>query len=700
MKKLVQSTCLLLLSAAAVLAQESGTKVFLALMQPGNEVPAITDTSSGNVIIYVHGIVDKNDNVVSGSVDFDVTTKFSAGVTVTGLHIHAAAAGVNGSIVIPTDVNGTDKSITIDSTGRTRIQKQVQFPSTSPAVALSTLQDLLKNPANYYVNIHTTVNPGGAMRGQLVPAEVTLLGAAMSTQNEVPATTVTGSGIANVAVFRGRAPNGSVALATAIFNLDYKDFAPATVFTGFHIHNGAAGINGPVIINTGLSGTNTITVDSTGGGNLNIVVPMSPLDASFANEVATVNSLFTNPTANQYINIHSTQFPGGVMRDQLRPTEAVNFDVNMLTANETPAIAGLTGTGQSNLNLLLVRGADGSVKGGTVVFDINYRNFPAPTTFTGLHIHQGAAGANGGIVIQSGVDANAGKVVSDTGNGNIFRIVNVTTDAGLAALNGIVANPNGFYVNLHTTVNPGGAMRDQLAGPLSKPAITGIGANASSVTAAAPGAIISIYGSNLSPVESGLDGFSNLTALATGMNGVTVTVGGVKAPFYYVGPSQINVQVPFEVTAGSQPVVVTNSAGSATANLTVAAAAPSIFFVDQNGTGAVVKLPDYSLIGPNNPAKAGDTLVIFLSGLGQTTPAMQTGAVVGTLPSGFYNTVPVTVTIGQGNVQAPVIASVASPGFAGLYQVAVTVPSGVTGRVLMNVRVGTVLSNAVFVNVQ
>jgi len=698
MKKLVQSTCLLLIGAAAAVAQGSGSKLFLALMQPQNEVPAIADTSSANVIISVHAVLDANDKPVSGSVDFDVTTKFSSGVTVTGLHIHNAAAGVNGAIVIPTDVNGTDNSITIDSTGRTRIQKQVQFPSTSPAISVATIQDMVQHPENYYVNIHTTVNPGGAMRGQLVATDGTVVTGAMSTQNEVPPTTVTGSGIASVVVLRGQGPNGTVPLATAIFNMDYKDFAPGTIFTGFHIHNGAAGINGPVIINTGLSGTNTVTVDSTGAGNLTFVVPMSPLDATFATEVATVNSLFTTPQ-NQYINIHTTTFPGGVMRDQLRPTEQVQLNVNMSPANESPAIAGLTASGPSSAMLFLSRAADGSVKGGMVLFDVNYRNFPANTTITGLHVHTGAAGSNGGIVLPSGVDANANKVVTATGNGNIFKSANVTTDAGITALNGILVNPNGYYMNLHTTVNAGGAMRDQLAQPLAKPAITGIGSNASSVANSAPGGLISIYGSNLAAVASGLDGFSNLTALVTGLNGVTVTVGGLKAPFYYVGPNQINVQIPFEVTAGSQPVVVTNSAGSATTNITVLPAAPSIPFVDANGTGAVVKLPDYSLVGPGNPAKAGDTLVIFLTGLGQTTPAMQTGTVLQAPAGGFNNTVPVTVTIGQ-NVSMPVVASVATPGFVGLYQIAVTVPAGVTGRQLMNVHVGNTLSNAVFVNVQ
>jgi len=112
------------------------------------------------------------------------------------LHIHNAAAGVSGAIVIPTDVNGTDKTIAVDATGKIRIQKQVQVPQTTPAATLATLIDMIANPQNYYVNIHTTVSPGGAMRGQLVPAELKIVMGLMSPQNEVPPTTSNGSAVA------------------------------------------------------------------------------------------------------------------------------------------------------------------------------------------------------------------------------------------------------------------------------------------------------------------------------------------------------------------------------------------------------------------------------------------------------------------------------------------------------------------------
>src|SRR5215831_12814861 len=125
-----RTLALLSLCAGSLLAQQqkSDLVAFLALMQPSNEVPAISDTSSGTAIIWAH-VVNDGTNVLSASVDFNITTKFSGAVTATGLHIHNGASGVAGPIVIPTDVNGGANSIAIDATGRASISKQVQSPT-------------------------------------------------------------------------------------------------------------------------------------------------------------------------------------------------------------------------------------------------------------------------------------------------------------------------------------------------------------------------------------------------------------------------------------------------------------------------------------------------------------------------------------------------------------------------------------------
>ena len=61
----------------------------------------------------------------------------------------------------------------------------------------------------------------------------------------------------------------------------------------------------------------------------------------------------------------------------------------------------------------------------------------------------------------------------------------------------------------------------------------------------APGSILSIYGDNLASYTSDLTGFYQLTALPTSLDGVTATIGGARAPIYFVSPTHINVQAPF-----------------------------------------------------------------------------------------------------------------------------------------------------------
>ncbi len=86
--------------------------------------------------------------------------------------------------------------------------------------------------------------------------------------------------------------------------------------------------------------------------------------------------------------------------------------------------------------------------------------------------------------------------------------------------------------------------------------------------------------------------------------------------------------------------------------------------------------------------------MIFSTGLAQTTPPLQTGVRAVPPNGGFNNTGAVTATIG--GVSASVLYSIASPGFAGLYQTAVTVPAGVpAGNASLVLSSGGALSNAV-----
>jgi uncharacterized protein (TIGR03437 family) len=143
------------------------------------------------------------------------------------------------------------------------------------------------------------------------------------------------------------------------------------------------------------------------------------------------------------------------------------------------------------------------------------------------------------------------------------------------------------------------------------PSIKNMTNGASFTTAVAPGGILTIFGNQLAPAVAGTPG----TPLPTMLTGTTVTIGGVPAPLYYVSPTQLNVQVPYEVQAGSKvPVQVYNNGESVYVNLTTTATAPAIFTF---GNNAPV---------PFTTAARGQVATLYITGAGAVSPTVATGA--------------------------------------------------------------------------
>ena len=156
-----------------------------------------------------------------------------------------------------------------------------------------------------------------------------------------------------------------------------------------------------------------------------------------------------------------------------------------------------------------------------------------------------------------------------------------------------------------------------------------------------------------------------------------VTIGGVEAPLFYGDGGQVNAQVPYELAGvGAASLVVRGrGAAGAPATVTIAPAQPGIFTVSQTGTGQGVVLDAAGrLVDANNPARPGDVVVIYATGMGLTNPAAATGAAAPTEPLAHVTTSP-TVTIG--GQQATVEFAGLAPTFAGLYQINARVPAGV-----------------------
>jgi uncharacterized protein (TIGR03437 family) len=172
-------------------------------------------------------------------------------------------------------------------------------------------------------------------------------------------------------------------------------------------------------------------------------------------------------------------------------------------------------------------------------------------------------------------------------------------------------------------------------------------------------------------------------------------VNGVAAPVLYANSSQINFQIPWETKAGSATVTVsTNGLKGNTVNVTVLAAAPALFV---QGTHAIVQNPDFSLNSSGNPAKVGDTIMVYLTGVGTVNPLPVDGAAAGA-GSAVAMTTAVSATIG-GQTAKVTFAGLA-PGFVGLGQANIEVPSGLSqGDLPLVITIGGQASNSANVSV-
>jgi uncharacterized protein (TIGR03437 family) len=646
-------------------------------MSSANEVSLTTPvTARGMGTIYAHVVKNASGQILSGSVDFIVDYSFPTATRGQGLHIHSGGAGLNGPVTIDTGLSA-NTTVPVDLTGN--ITRQAQVLATNTA-GLDTLKGMWDDPGKFYANLHTPENPGGAIRGQLMRAETVVLMGMMLPDNEVPPNTgLNASAVGTVVGIVTRDANGVINSGEVTFDVNYN-FPSQVTFSGLHVHTGPAGVAAGVTLNSGMR---TLLSSDTGRGNVRL---RNEMDITNAATNLALENLFSNPQAG-YINIHTTpEYPGGAVRAQLRKTDTMVFPVAMSSANELPSVA-TNATAIAELRAHTLRAANGTVQAGHVLFDVNY-TLPADSTVTGLHIHDGDNATIGPVRLNSGL-SGANTINTPTGFGNIYLRATISDADGLNTLNSVVSTPEKQYMNLHTTTNPGGIMRSQLLPPRSAdPAVGAVISAASESAGAAPGGLISIYGGNMARVPTDLSGWL-ATTLPASLNGIDVTIGGKSAALLFVSDGQINAQVPADVSAGGQPLIVRSSGTASSAfNLNVAATAPGIFTYP--GGAIAVKNSDFSLIGANNPATAGDIIVIYCTGLGQTTPQVPTGALASATQ--LSSTGPVAVTIG--GQAATVIYSIASPGYAGLYQVAARVPTGLAaGTAPAILRLGASQSN-------
>jgi uncharacterized protein (TIGR03437 family) len=192
--------------------------------------------------------------------------------------------------------------------------------------------------------------------------------------------------------------------------------------------------------------------------------------------------------------------------------------------------------------------------------------------------------------------------------------------------------------------------------------------------AVAPGGLVTIQGANLSPVNVA----SSEKPLPTALGESCLTVNGLPLPVLFVSPTQINAQLPFQATGNVAMVLRTPGGVSDTYNLTIQPQAPSIFRASiPGGDGEVpnvMRVANNLPVTDSNPVHRNDTLRIFLTGMGQTNPAVESGMPA---PSDPIATPLVAPALRFGGINIQATSAGLAPGEVGIYQITLTVPRNV-----------------------
>ncbi|HWB85333.1 MAG TPA: hypothetical protein VG675_14415 [Bryobacteraceae bacterium] len=287
---------------------------------------------------------------------------------------------------------------------------------------------------------------------------------------------------------------------------------------------------------------------------------------------------------------------------------------------------------------------------------------------------------NDGSVVASTGPADPSVSLTPVGNGQWAGTWLPHEAAGGAA--SVAVSASSFTPDLHGSVSIAGKVSANSTAPL---VVTGSVVNPASWTAnapVAPGGFLSIFGSNLATGSSS----AAVLPFLPQMGGTRVLMGNEPLPLQYTGSGQINALVPYDVPVNSTQQLVVERNGvsySLPETVLVSAAQPAVFTQDQSGKGAgaivVVKADGTQFLNTSaTPAGSGDALEIFCTGLGAVTPAVPAGsAAPASPPATTVNAV--SVQIG-GQTVTPFFAGLA-PGFAGLYQVNILVPTGIPAAV-------------------
>lgn len=300
---------------------------------------------------------------------------------------------------------------------------------------------------------------------------------------------------------------------------------------------------------------------------------------------------------------------------------------------------------------------------------------------------------------------------SSTGNWLSVSPTSGTIGSSPATLT-ISVNPTGLNAGSYTgTVTVTGTGTATGSTPISvsltvnapRPTITSVASAASYIGGSiSPGEVITIFGTSIGPTPGVSLALDSSGKVATTLGGVQVLINGFLSPMVYASNTQVSAVVPYEVAGGPGTIgqVVVKFLGQSSNGIgtPVASTAPGIFTANASGSGpGAILNANSSANSPANPANRGDTIAIYLTGEGLTSPSGVTGRVTTVSPTPPLTPVPL-LPVGALIDGAPANISFAgeAPGLvSGVMQLNVQIPPGTkSGPLSLVVSIGGVSSQA------
>jgi uncharacterized protein (TIGR03437 family) len=191
-----------------------------------------------------------------------------------------------------------------------------------------------------------------------------------------------------------------------------------------------------------------------------------------------------------------------------------------------------------------------------------------------------------------------------------------------------------------------------------------------------PNTFVSIYGQNLAWVERGLsadDVAGGRLPTVLPKTGVRVWIGAYPAHIYYVSPGQINVLIPADLRAGRTELrVQLDSPYGPAVPITLTKAAPALFQLDAQT--AIAARADGTVATAESPAKPGEVVVLYATGLGETSPALEFAEIPRKAAPLLDLSAFQILVEGKQLDPARVYYAGVAPGFGGLYQINIQLP--------------------------